>query len=129
MSEITFPGADFSFDPPLINCTSKPMDGIRVKIGPLGNAQVGAVLKLTWQGEDMSNKPIPDTKISLNHFVTENDQVKGFEELIGDYFLHIKPILNGNGRASYTINGGPEQSARIRVFLSYPNGTTCDEKH
>ena len=57
MSEITFPDAVRG----VINCSSKPMDGVKVKIGPLTDTPHGAVLKISWQGlrDSEGQTPIP----------------------------------------------------------------------
>ncbi|QJP96513.1 MULTISPECIES: hypothetical protein [Pseudomonas] len=125
MSDITFPGAING----VITCLSDPMNGIRVKIGPLTGAQIGGVLKITWQGysDPSGTVPIPGTQTSRNHFITQNDVDNGLEKTIGDWHAHIKPIQTGSARVGYTINGGGEKNALAAVRLLNPIGQSCDE--
>ena len=126
-SSISFPDVDQEFG--LINCSSNPMAGIRVAIGPLKGFKVGDVLNLSWEGFSDSELtvPVPETLSSLNHFVVQDDIDNGLEKTIGDYFKHIKPIRDGWGKASYAINGNESTQASVRVVLLNAAGQTCDE--
>ncbi|POA30644.1 hypothetical protein [Pseudomonas sp. GW456-12-1-14-TSB6] len=125
MSDITFPGAING----VITCRSDPMNGIKVKIGPLTGAQIGGVLTITWQGysDPSGSVPIPGTQTSLNHFITQNDVDNGVEKNIGDWLANIKPIQNGSARVDYTINGGGGNNALVAVRLLNSSGQSCDE--
>ncbi|WP_095191938.1 hypothetical protein [Pseudomonas sp. Irchel 3E19] len=125
MSEITFPDAVRG----VINCSSKPMDGVKVKIGPLTDTPEGAVLKISWQGfsDSEGQTPIPGANTSLNHFVTPGDVANGLEKTIGDWIPHIKPIKNGSARVTYTINGGGGNTASVLVRLLNASNQSCDE--
>lgn len=125
MSDITFPDA---FDGVII-CDSNPMNGVRVQIGPLTGAQIGGVLKITWQGysDPSGTILIPGTQTSLNHFITQNDVDNGLEKTIGDWLANIKPIQDGSARVDYTINGGGGNNALVSVRLLNAIGQSCDE--
>ncbi|MGY2442448.1 hypothetical protein [Pseudomonas sp. SDO52101_S400] len=125
MSDITFPDVFNG----VINCRSNPMNGVRVQIGPLTGAQIGGVLKITWQGySDRSGTvPIPGTQTSLNRFITQDEVDNGLEQTIGDWLANIKPIRVGSARVDFTINGGGGNNALVEVFLLNAAGESCDE--
>ena len=125
MSDITFPDAENG----VINCRSNPMGGVRVKVRLLPGTQIGAVLKLDWQGysDRAGEQLIPGTQTSLNHFITESDIANGVEKTIGDWSAHIKPIKNGSARVTNTINGGGGGDALVQVRLLNAAGQSCDE--
>ncbi|PTT33367.1 hypothetical protein [Pseudomonas sp. HMWF021] len=125
MSDITFPGAING----VISCRSTPQNGVKIKVGPLSGVQIGAVLKLDWQGysDKAGEQPIPGTQTSLNHFITESDIANGIEKTIYDWSAHIKPIKDGSARVTYTINGGGGKNALVQVRLLNGAGQSCDE--
>jgi hypothetical protein len=125
-SSISFPDVHPEFG---INCSSNPMEGIRVAIGPLNGFRVGDVLNLSWEGfsDPELTKPVPETLTSLNHFVVQDDIDNGLIKTIGEYYQHIKPIRIGWGKASYAINGNQPTQASVRVHLLNGVGQTCDE--
>ncbi|MGG7674223.1 hypothetical protein [Pseudomonas sp. WC2] len=125
MSDVTFPGAING----VISCRSQPMNGVKVRVGPLPETQIGAILQLSWQGYSDRNgqTPIPGTSTSLNHLLTQDDIDKGLDKTIGDWLEHIKPIKVGSARASYTINGAGGKTALIDVILLNTSNESCDE--
>ncbi|MCU1772602.1 hypothetical protein [Pseudomonas sp. 13B_3.2_Bac1] len=125
MSVILFPDSINN----TILCSADPMNGVKVKVRLLPGTQIGAVLKLDWQGcsDPAGQQPIPGTETSLNHFVTEADISNGVDETIGQWLTHIKPIKHGSARVTCTINGGGETNAVVRVILVNFDGQFCDE--
>jgi hypothetical protein len=127
MSDITFPDAvTLPGGTRVITCESNPQAGVKIQIGPLTGVQIGAVLKLSWQGYNQ-NGAIPGTSTSLTHFVTEADTSEGLQKTISDYTNHIKPIRDGSAGVAYTINGGAPTAVEIKVLLLDSAGQTCDE--
>ncbi|MGG2020545.1 hypothetical protein AB1J88_10970 [Pseudomonas sp. S8] len=125
MSDITFPDAKDG----VINCRSNPMGGVRVKVRLLPDTQIGAVLKLNWQGytDQAGKQPIVGTETSLKHAITSEDISEGVVITVGDWSTHIKPIKDGSARATYAINGGEVGDALVQVRLLNAAGQSCDE--
>ena len=115
----------------LLNCNSIKGEGenkgLEVFVESLEGAQVGAVLKLDFEGYNYpdNDKPIPETKTSLNHFLTPEDIQHGVVLKAATWDKHVKYIRKGAARATCTINGGSLASVLDQAHFIRPDGSSC----
>ncbi|WP_148058165.1 hypothetical protein [Pseudomonas brassicacearum] len=127
------PVIDFlhKFEGGIVNCGSFRGEGqargLEVYVGSLGGVQVGAVLKLDFEGYNPADgdNPIPESKTSLNHFLTSEDIENGVRLIIATWDRHVKYVRTGSVRATGTINGGSLVTVLSRASFVLPDGSSC----
>lgn len=117
---------------PIINCCSKPWDGIKARIpGDPVNFAVGDSVTVSWQAyEDaLGTKEIAGTDYTFPVITLDDDQVNNGFQVTVPYEDHVEPIeTRGSGRVTYVLTKASGQTGAhvtlvivTRVFGAGPS--------
>ncbi|WP_205903930.1 hypothetical protein [Pseudomonas viridiflava] len=115
LADVEFPDRYSGGNPaiPVINCCSKPWDGIKARIpGDRVSFEVGNTVDVSWQAYDDSqgNSPIPGTAYSAPTVTLDDDAVRNGFTITVPYIDYIEPIVTrGSGRVTYVLKKSPTQ--------------------
>ena len=100
---------------------------LEVRVGSLEGAQTNDVLQLKFEGSNKvdGSDPIPETKTSMNHFLTPENIRDGVVLKIAAWEKNVKYVEDGSVRASLTINGGNFTTVLTRAAFLLPSGGSC----
>ncbi|MPQ68843.1 MULTISPECIES: hypothetical protein [Pseudomonas] len=116
----------------LIDCSSRPWEGIRVLVPPIDGAMAGDRVTLDWQGYRSFNgtEPIPETKAEFHHTLAAADLGRAVLFTVGPFDKVIAPIRNGSAIAHYKVEhaGNPNFSPEklVGIVLELPGGGICN---
>jgi hypothetical protein len=117
-----------------INCDHEPWNGIRVRVGFVGNLfEYQDQISLYWQGYHTlnGNDPIVGTEGIFQRTVSAQNVVDGYLDiLVEPYIPHIEPIIEGSALATYRltkVNGqsGGSFEGLLKITRKLPSGELC----
>ncbi|MFJ4196709.1 hypothetical protein [Pseudomonas sp. NPDC089534] len=103
---------------------------LKVIIPPSTSMVAGRTFKLKWAGytDEAATVPIDGTEVEKDIVIPDPVPAEGIELDIGDYETHFKPVSDGFGKLTYTVEGIVQESdpAIHFVFLLDNNDDYCE---